>query len=375
MKRAITYIILLIALILMLLLLCGRQNAVKKILKEAIKAPLKEAPLAEKRDYVMRLPQPGEKRNEYNYSIYIIKADASGNTQWIRTYTTGNNDWAEAVYPLDDGGTLIAARSYSSEEGYLGMYLLKVGPGGEKISVTWFNEIKEGDFKEKSGDCIITAGRAYSGGASGGAYLAGTGKDGNYKWVRNFGAGYFDWGYTSIWVGEGHFVTIAQDDEPSTGNGDFVIAQRDSHGKYDWSRRFGGDKFDRGYSIEPVKSGGFIAAGLTYSFGAGNDDAYIIRLNDDGQKIWEKYYGKAGHDRAYDAVETADNGFLAAGTTDSIGAGGYDAYFIKMDSDGNIKWQKTYGGAHDDTAHAVAATKDGGFIAVGATDSFQPVKI
>jgi hypothetical protein len=375
MKKFAVYSLLALLLFVVLFLLCVSRSGIKKTIKEALKAPLKTESLSERRDYVITMPQPGEKKKQYNYSIYLIKADASGNTMWIRSYSTGNNDWAEAVYSLDDGGAIVAARSYSPEEGYLGMYVLKVGPDGGKISLTWLNDVKEGELKEKSGDCVITAGRAYTGGAAGGVYIAGTGKDGNYKWVRNFGSGYFEWGYTALWVKDGHYVTIAQDDDPSIANEDFVIVQRDSQGKYDWTRRFGGDKFDRGYSIEPVKSGGFIAAGLTYSYGAGNDDAYIIRLDDDGAKIWEKYYGMQGHDRAYDAVEAPDGGFLVAGTTDSTGAGNYDAYIIKLDADGNLIWQKTFGGVFDDTAHAIAVTNDNGFIAAGATDSYPPEKL
>jgi hypothetical protein len=390
MKRPLIYAAIVLAFILLLFIVCPGHKAqvlqnlkeIKNMVKEAVKAPLKKPSFNEVRGYVIKLPQQGEKIGRYNYSIYIIRADSNGNTKWARTYSTGNDDWADAVYCLDNGGALIAARSYSPDDGYLGMYILKIGAGGEKISMQWIKDMKDGGFREKSGGFVLTAGHAASDGDSGGGYIAAAGIDGEYEWIRNFGAGYFDWGYTSIWGSGGKFVTISRDDSPppDTESGpdadnSLIITRSDDKGGSSWSRKFSGDKFDEGFSLSPVSSGGFIATGLAYLSGAGNDNACIMRLDDNGMKIWENYYGKEGHERAYDAVEAPDNGFIAAGTTDSRGAGGYDAFIFKTDSSGKMLWQKTYGGAFDDTVHSLAVTGDGGFIAAGATDSFSPEKL
>jgi hypothetical protein len=390
MKRPVIYAAIILVVILLLFIVCQRhkpqvlQNLkhIENIVKEAVKSPMKKPALNEARGYVIKLPQHGEKTGQYNFSIYIIRADAYGNTKWARTYSTGNDDWADAVYCIDGGGAVIAARSYSPDDGYLGMYILKIGADGEKISMQWIKDMKDGDFREKSGGFVLTAGRAATDGDLGGAYIAATGKDGAYEWIRNFGAGYFDWGYTSIWGSDGRFVTISRDDNPPQdtepepdADNNLIITRSDDKGGSDWSRKFRGDKFDEGYSLSPVGSGGFIATGLAYPSVEGNDSACIMRLDKNGMKIWENYYGKEGHERAYDAVEARDNGFIAAGTTDSMGAGGYDAFIFKTDSSGKMLWEKTYGGAFDDTVHSLAVTGDGGFIAVGATDSFLPEKL
>ncbi|MGC8931577.1 MAG: hypothetical protein ACP5K6_08610, partial [Dictyoglomus sp.] len=92
---------------------------------------------------------------------------------------------------------------------------------------------------------------------------------------------------------------------------------------------------DEAYSIQQTTDGGYIVAGYTESFGAGNGDFYIIKLDSNGDKVWEKTYGGSSYDRAYSIQQTTDGGYIVAGGTSSFGAGSADFYIIKTDSEGN----------------------------------------
>jgi hypothetical protein len=75
---------------------------------------------------------------------------------------------------------------------------------------------------------------------------------------------------------------------------------------------------------------------LTWSFGAGSDDFWVLKLDKDGTVAWQKTYGGTGNDSAYSIQQTSDGGYIVAGETDSSGAGNADAWGLKLDSNGNI---------------------------------------
>ncbi len=111
-------------------------------------------------------------------------------------------------------------------------------------------------------------------------------------------------------------------------------------------------------------------AGYTESFGAGDSDAWVIKLDANGNVQWQKTYGGKGDDYAYSIQQTSDGGYIVAGKTLSFGTGDSDAWVIKLDAKGNVQWQKTYGGEYDDFVHSIQQTSDGGYIVAGYTLSF-----
>jgi len=138
-----------------------------------------------------------------------------------------------------------------------------------------------------------------------------------------------------------------------------------------WSKTYGGADEDCAYSIVlQTSDGGFVLAGSTYSFGAGGSDFWLVKTDWLGNMRWNKTYGGLGDDEAHFVVRSADGGFAVVGTTNSFGATGYDVWLIKIDSSGNMLWNKTYGGVGSDEAWSVVNTADGGFALAGWTASF-----
>jgi Domain of unknown function (DUF5122) beta-propeller len=137
-----------------------------------------------------------------------------------------------------------------------------------------------------------------------------------------------------------------------------------------WTKAYGGTGPEASYSVQPTSDGGYIIAGWTGSFGNGNHDAYLIKIDIYGDTFWTKTFGGTDLDWGRSATQTSDGGYIVAGWTASYGAGGTDVYLIKTDANGNLTWTKTFGGQDDERGFMVQLTSDGGYIIVGTTWSF-----
>ena len=144
------------------------------------------------------------------------------------------------------------------------------------------------------------------------------------------------------------------------------LIRTDNKGKKIWMHTFGGSGSEDGRSVKQTNNGGFIITGYTMSYGQGGSDIFLIRADKDGNQIWTQTYGGATDDLGNAVQETHDGGFVIAGHTNSFG-NGVDAYLIRTDSDGNRVWEYTYGENSDDFGNSVDQTSDGGFIIGGST--------
>jgi hypothetical protein len=142
----------------------------------------------------------------------------------------------------------------------------------------------------------------------------------------------------------------------------------DSHCAFGFERVLGGPDLDRGVFVSPTKDGGYVAVGVTKSFSEGDEDVYLVKTDSNGQVLWSKTYGGPDQDNGWSVHETPD-GFVLSGFTKSFGAGDFDFYLIKTDSEGEVDWSRTYGGEGKDRCWALALTDDGGFLLVGETTS------
>ena len=142
-----------------------------------------------------------------------------------------------------------------------------------------------------------------------------------------------------------------------------------------WARTYGDDWEDEWpFSVRQTSDGGYIVAGRTESFGAGGTDFWVLKLDSEGLVEWQCTYGGAGNDYANCIQQTSDGGYIVAGDTESFGAGGYDAWILKLDSSGNIDWQNTYGGTGNEYANCIQQTSEGGYVLAGERNSFDPLR-
>ena len=136
-----------------------------------------------------------------------------------------------------------------------------------------------------------------------------------------------------------------------------------------WTRTYGGTKAEDSYSVQQTLDGGYVIAGYTSSYGAGQADVYLVKTNASGDTLWTRTYGGTLWDQGNSVQQTSDSGYIITGYKSQQSAG-YDVYLIKTSVSGDTLWTRTYGWADDDEGNSVRQTSDGGYIIAGQTYSF-----
>jgi len=190
------------------------------------------------------------------------------------------------------------------------------------------------------------------------------------KFAKTYGGTYYDRAYSVRQTSDGGYIVAGWTWSFGGGGPDFFLIKTDASGNVQWAKTYGGTGDDRAYSVQQTSDGGYIVAGYTYSLGAGGRDFFLVKTDANGNLQWAKTYGGTGIDSTISVQQTSDGGYIVAGWTDSFGAGSWDILLIKTDANGNVQWAKTYGGTDWDFAYSVQQTSDGGYIVAGITYSF-----
>ncbi len=252
--------------------------------------------------------------------IWLIKTDENGTAEWTKLYGSYNWDYGECVHQTSDGGYVIFGYTDEFYPAYYNGWLLKTDQYGD----TLWSKVYTGEM---------------------------------YHFIKSglelpVGNGYVFTGYTKLSAGSPEDIWVVRTDL----NGDTV-----------WTASFGGMEREFAFSVARADNGYLYVAGMTESFGAGESDGLVIKLTPDGDSVWAKTYGGPGSDYLYDIKETNDGGFIIAGSTGSFGhMNNYqDAWLIKINSDGDTLWTKTYGNELHDNAYSVVQTSDGCYVWTG----------
>jgi len=146
------------------------------------------------------------------------------------------------------------------------------------------------------------------------------------------------------------------------------------HGQPDtvWTKTYGGVNQERGISIIQTSDGGYLTVGSKDSRSAGELDLWLLKINSEGILEWEKTYGGTKNDWGYDVLQTDDGGYMVTGSTASFGSREYDLWVICLDVGGDSLWSKTFENYGEDYGLAIQPTDDGGFIIVGNTRPYTP---
>lgn len=168
---------------------------------------------------------------------------------------------------------------------------------------------------------------------------------------------------------DGGYIVAGKTDSFGAGGIDLWVLKLRPEGAVEWQKTYGGTSHDWSQSIQPTSDEGYIVAGGTTSFGAGEDDLWVLKLRPDGTVEWQKTYGVADYNCAHSIQQTSDGGYIVAGETMSCN-GAIDFWVLKLRPDGTVEWQKTYGGVDYDRADSIQQTNDGGYIVAGGTTSF-----
>jgi hypothetical protein len=243
---------------------------------------------------------------------------------------------------------------------------------GENITVT--HNLNIADWNDPNITVDITGKTTPGGGLQ--RFLGLTGQQG---WNKTYGGTGLDEAQALVQTSDGGYALAGYTDSFGAGNNDAWLVKTDSTGNMQWNKTYGGTGFDYVNALVQTSDGGYALAGETWSFGAGFYDSWLIKTDAESglawtdssanMPRWSRTYGGTDNDEPRSIIQTSDGGYALAGFT-FPGASNADFWLVKTDASGNALWNKTYGGTGDDTAYSVVQTGDGGYALAGYTYSF-----
>jgi hypothetical protein len=326
--------------------------------------------------------------------VWLVKTDGEGNMVWNRTYGGSNSEAGLSVQQTEDGGYIVAGHTGWLEElpydksdpfymipanrpheFHFDAYLVKTDGDGNLLWNRTYSS--EGDdyghsVKQTSDGGYVITGYTRAFGISGGdsddydVWLFKTDENGDVEWSRTYGGAQNDRGESVQQTSDGGYIIAGEK------GGDFWLIKTDSNGYVTWNKTYGGNGGDHGVSLIQASDGGYAIAGYTSSFGAGDNDGWLVKTDPDGDMKWNYTYGGSESDIFWAVQQTVDVGYIMAGNTRSFGIGVFgisSGWLVKTDGDGNLLWNRTYGGEVADGARSVVETSDGGYVFAGSTSS------
>lgn len=334
----------------------------------------------------------------------------SSETEFVKTFGGTKNDVFQSVVKTTDGGYAILGYTQSNNFDIIDktnesfdFWLLKFSADDDLLWSKTFG----GSDDDRGADIIATN--------DGGFALLGYSKsadndvsqnegaqdfwfikitaDGTISWQKTFGFSGADVGTTFVQTSDnGYLITGVLDVSASNGQGNSKTAQKhaggdvwalklDNSGTLEWSRFFGGSFTDTPFGVVETADNNYIIAAssdsedFNISNNKGTYDFWVLKISNDGNLLWEKSFGGTKIDEPRGITNTNDGNFIVVGDTRSqdkdvrVNNGGADLWILKISSDGNLIWEKTYGGSNFDVARSISKTQDNGFIIAGNSRS------
>jgi hypothetical protein len=304
----------------------------------------------------------------------LIPSSLTAQITFERTYGGADADWGCCARQTSNSGYVIVGSTRSFGAGSDDVYLVKVNARGETLWTRTYGGAgrDQGESMQQTLDSgyIIAGWTSSCGAGARDVYLVRLDANGDTMWTKAFGGKDDDVGVSVQQTADGGYIIVGTTYSFGAGNEDVYLIKTNAGGDTLWTRTFGGASRDEGYSVEQTADSGYIITGYTESFGAGRSDVWLVKTDALGDTLWTRTYGGSNTDLGLSVRPTADSGYVVAGWTSSHGAGVDDFYLIKTDVDGDTVWTKTFGGSDCDRGYSVLQTADGGYIVTGLTTSF-----
>ena len=345
-------------------------------------------------------------QNKGGLDVWIVKLDSQGNIDWQKTYGGSSTEYATAVKQTRDGGYIVTGYTMSNDgdvtnnNGNYDIWILRLTSEG---NISWQKtlggssrdygrdiiELPEGGFVVLA-DINSNDGDISGHKGSDDIWLVKLSNTGDIVWSKTLGGGNVDYGRSIALTNQGGFIvagaSLSLDGDVTGRHGslDGWVVKLDANANIIWQKTLGGDGYDATHSVIATSNGNFVVAGYNssnnhdVSGNHGGTDLWIIKLDTDGNLIWQNSLGGRGHDGIQgdsftDLRQTIDRGYIIAGNTSSIDGdvfdnkGKRDIWIVKLDHQGQIVWQKTMGGSENEAAVAIVTTKNGGYTVLSET--------
>ena len=275
--------------------------------------------------------------------IWLVKTDENGDEDWNKTFGGWNFECGESVQQTIDGGYFITGYTLSFGNGNSDVWLIKTDSSGD---MEWNNTIGGSHYDygwsgiQSSDEGFVIVGRTESYGAGHGDFwIIKTDNQGNEIWDETYGTNGYESAHSVQETQDGGYITAGYTNSYGAGWYDVWLIKMSSVGSKDWERTYGGLGGDTCSSVYQTSDGGFIISGGTYSYGGGDMDVWLIKTDNQGNEKWNKTIGGTNFDYAESVQQTIEGEFIVAGHTQSFGAGDSDIWLIKVERDDNPPYE------------------------------------
>jgi len=308
-----------------------------------------------------------------NPDMLLMRLGPDGTPLWTRRYGFTGNDWGVGLALASDGNIFAASESAIYDMGEVVVMKVSIADGSVIWSRVYWGadwdgprsaiSTPDGGFavagwtESATGeDDFLVLKLASDGSLLWSMYFAGpvSAEEDGYQIIRTMGDEYLICGWTESF---------------GAGGRDMFLVKLANSGTPLWARTYGGTLGDSAYAVVELSDATLMLIGQTSNFGAAGTDILVARLQPTGEVIWARRYGGSGNEYIYSAKDAGD-GIVMAGYTTSGGAGGRDALIAKIDYNGNLLWAKTFGGGGNEEIWSAIICSDGRIACAGNTTSW-----
>jgi len=308
--------------------------------------------------------------------ICVTRMTAKGEMRWRLWLGGKKKDNGKSISRAADGNIFILgnSKSYSKEYDY-DLYAAKISLDGKLI---WKkdlggkrDELPGGIAGTDDGGALIVGDSESFGEGDKNIYIVKLDKDGKILSETTIGGEKADSAKALVRTRDGMFVMVGYREIGRSGDQDFFVMKLDQNGKKLWANTYGEEEDDKLLAVAPTVDGGIVTTGSTRSYGSEQTDLTVMKYDSKGKLIWHKIYGFKYYEYGNAVSMTRDGGFIIAGGTNTLGKGNHSAYILALDKTGKLIWSHTYGDESKDVAHGVALMSDGSLNIVGETKSYS----
>jgi len=324
--------------------------------------------------------------------IWLIKTDKNGKMKWDTTIGGKKDEYVSSTMILPEDNIVVSGYKTVKDKFSIKKIISSIKNKksfqrtNKKSFVTlldksgvnkWQTEFFEEEpnllasISYVNNQILLTGQKSTRFNGRGDAWIISLDLKGKKKWEKSYGGRGADGGNYAIKVSDGGYMMVGYTDAYGNGKNDIWMIKTDFTGEKEWSQVYGGKMDDYGWGVTETDDGGYVVVGETFSYGNGQSDIYLFKVDSLGKKIWDNTFGGIAEDVGYSIANADDGGYVIASQTRSYGKGGSDGMLVKFDENGIKKWEKLYGGKGLDYFRSIIKDSTNGFIVSGGTRSFS----
>lgn len=323
----------------------------------------------------------GGSTNSYgagSIDYYLVASDTCGFVTISRTVGGNNSESAFDVIKSFSGRNIIYGRTSSYGVFDTESYLVELNSANSNVRTGWV----VGDSLKEEGQSIVEAkdtsgfvGAGFTNSYGAGnfdVYIIKHRYNGTVAWTKVIGGSALDKAYDIQVTNDGGYIVVGETKSFGEGKSDVYLIKLTSSGGISWTKTYGTSGNDVGYSVKQILGGGYVIAGYTEMHDTipYGKNVYLLETDGSGNLNWSGAYGGTNNDEGRSVVQLVDSSYAVCGITNSYGAGLDDAYLIKTTNNGALIWDRTFGGDSIDRCFCLLNTSDNGYLLAGQTLSF-----